>query len=266
VLVDAHPASPHHKLRREQIVTIEWPAPVVAAKRAKAPLPFPIIFEDDALLVINKPSGMVVHPSVGHTDGKSLVELVEPFLAGQPWPDETRPGLVHRLDRDTSGVIVMAKTPEVHADLSKQFARRQTKKTYQALAKGTMKAKEGTLECHIARHPGMRQRFAVSAAGRWASTKFKVLEKFGELASLVELYPLTGRTHQLRVQLSEYGHPILGDHVYGVAEKEFNFVKRQMLHAMKIELKHPATGKTMQFEAKLPDDFQDNVKVIRSLQ
>jgi len=265
VLVDQHPVSPHHKLRREQLITIEWPVAAPVIKRAKVPLPFPILFEDDSLLVINKPSGMVVHPSVGHTDGKSLVELVEPFLAGQIWPDDARPGLVHRLDRDTSGVIVMAKTPEVHADLSKQFARRQTKKTYLALVKGSVKAKEGTLECHIARHPGLRQRFAVSSSsGRWASTKFKVLERFNEAASLVELHPLTGRTHQLRVQLSEYGHPILGDHVYGAQEKEFDFVKRQMLHAARLELKHPGTGKAMQFDAKLPDDFQENVKVIRS--
>jgi 23S rRNA pseudouridine1911/1915/1917 synthase len=265
VLIDGHPASPKNKLRVGQKITIDWPqAPKATKKTIPKDLPFQIVMEDESVIVINKPPGLVVHPSAGHNHGITLVELVEPRLSKGLWPDETRPGLVHRLDRDTSGVIIMAKTPEAHSNLSKQFAHRQVKKTYLALVKGVMTTKEGTLECYIDRHPGKRQRFAVSSSkGRWASTKFTVEKIFGELATQVRLFPLTGRTHQLRVQLSSLGFAILGDHVYGVTEKEFEFVPRQMLHACELTFRHPDTQKMMTVEAPLPTDFQDVLKVIR---
>lgn len=262
ITVDGHPVSPNHKLQVGQRVDIQWP---VAAER-KPPrlgeLPFPILYEDDHMFALNKPAGLVVHPSAGHNDGLTLVELVEAKLASGPWPDATRPGLVHRLDRDTSGVIIMAKTPEAHRKLSLQFARRQTKKTYVALAKGLIKMDEGVLESHLARHPGKRQRFAVSGVkGRWSSTKFRVLARAGD-ATYVELTPLTGRTHQIRVHLASYGHPILGDHVYGLVEKEYDFVTRHLLHARALQIKHPETGEEMRFEAPVPADFQHALKVI----
>ncbi len=266
VTVDAHPASPHDKIRKGQTIRIEWPGePEKRAPRLSKDLPFPVLYEDDDIFAIDKPAGLVVHPAAGHHGGDTLVELVEAKLEKGPWPDEMRPGLVHRLDRDTSGVIIMAKTPEAHRKLSLQFSRRQTKKTYLALTKGIIEKDEGVLESHLARDPGKRQRFAVSGVkGRWSSTKFKVLERITGRATLVEMTPLTGRTHQIRVHLSHFGHPILGDHVYGLQEKEFAFVKRHLLHAHALQLKHPTTGKEMTFESPLPSDFQEALKLIRS--
>lgn len=266
VTVDDHPASPHHALRRGQTVTIKWPqAEIKKARTVPLDIPFPILFEDDAMLVVDKPPGLVVHPSAGHLDGVTLIEILRPKLAQGIWADENRSGLVHRLDRDTSGVIVLAKTPPAHGKLSRQFSNRHAKKTYIALVNGNMPVEEGLIESHLARHPGKRQRFAVSSSrGRFASTRFKVKEHFGDLATLVELYPLTGRTHQIRVHLSSYGHPVLGDHVYGVSEKKFSYIKRHLLHAARLEISHPETGKTMVFEAPIPADFQSALKFIRS--
>ena len=162
--------------------------------------------------------------------------------------------------------MVLAKTPEAHARLSRQFAQRKVRKTYLALVRGAVGPDKGTIESNLSRHPGMRQRFAVSAKGRWASTRFLVKERFGERASLVELHPLTGRTHQIRVHLSSYGHPILGDHVYGVADKTMPYVTRQMLHAARLEIRHPdkPAAPPMRFESPPPADFQQALKLIRS--
>ena len=262
ITVDGHPVSPNHKLKAGQNVEIRWPEEARRAPARLGELPFPILYEDDELFALDKPAGLVVHPSAGHQTGHTLVELVEAKLSPGPWPDAERPGLVHRLDRDTSGVIVMAKTPEAHRKLSLQFARRQTKKTYVALAKGRIEADEGVIESHLGRHPGKRQRFAVSGdTGRWSSTKFKVLER-GADATLVELTPLTGRTHQIRVHLASYGHPILGDHVYGQPDKDFPFITRHLLHARALQLKHPRTGNEIRFEAPLPADFQRALKLL----
>lgn len=265
ILIDGHAVSPNHKLLKGQSISIIWPkkeTPTVRTK--KEPLPFPVLFEDDSILVINKPPHLVVHPSAGHKRGATLIDLVAPYIEKGEWPDEMRPGLVHRLDRDTSGVLVLAKTPEVHSKLSLQFARRQVKKTYIALVRGKVETPEGTIESHLGRHPGQRQRFAVASdKGRWSVTKFVVKEHIGDKATLIELQPLTGRTHQIRVHLASFGHPIIGDHVYGKNEKEMQFVKRQLLHAQKLQIQHPISGKTMQFEASIPDDFHESVKVIR---
>jgi 23S rRNA pseudouridine1911/1915/1917 synthase len=267
VLVDGHPASPKDHLRFGQQVVINWPKPVKAStkKQPERPIPFPILFEDDFMLAINKPAGLVVHPSAGHVDGNTVTEILMPRFQTGPWPEEMRPGLVHRLDRDTSGVMVLAKNPQAHVKLSKQFAQRQTKKTYVALAAGALPVDAGTIESHLARHPGKRQRFAVSSTrGRWSTTKFLVKERFGNIASFVELYPLTGRTHQIRVHLASYGHPILGDHVYGEPQRDFEEIQRQMLHALSLEIRHPETDRLLKFEAALPADFQAALKFIRS--
>lgn len=266
VRVDDHPVSPHHKLRVGQKVHVRWPKPEKPKDAlAFVDIPFPILFEDDAMLVVNKPAGLVVHPSAGHLDGITLVEILRPKFARGPWPEEIRPGLVHRLDRDTSGVIVLGKTPQAHMKLSKQFALRHAKKTYLALVRGKMPVGEGVIESHLARHPGKRQRFAVSSSrGRLAITHFKVLERFGDVGTLVEIRPQTGRTHQIRVHLSSYGHPIFADHVYGQLEKQFESIKRHMLHAARLQIKHPETDAELDFEAPLPDDFQEALKFIRS--
>ncbi len=264
VLVNGQRVSSHLKLRLRQRVQISWPE----ARRSKVseprPIPFPILFEDDSLLVANKPAGLVVHPAGGHHDGNTLVEILAFKVMEALWLDDVRPGLVHRLDRDTSGVILIAKTPQVQTDLSKQFSNRKVKKTYQALVSGVMPRLEGSLECHLARDPRQRQRYAVSDTGRWALTKFKVVEKLNG-ATRVELYPFTGRTHQLRVQLASYGHHILGDHVYGddKAKLLFPFVLRHLLHASQIQFQHPVSKEVMTVSAPLPDDFQNALKLIR---
>ncbi len=264
VWVDGKPAfSNKLKLTSGQTIQITWPEDKIPRlQKSNMPLP-PVLFEDSSLIVLNKPAGMVVHPAAGHFDGNTLVEIVAPRLLKGPWPEDIRRGLVHRLDRDTSGAIIFAKTPEMQTKISKQFSLRQVKKTYLALVSGKMESKEGTLECRIARHPGKRQRFAVSSDGRWAFTKFDLKESFGKWAALVELRPLTGRTHQLRVQMAAIKHPILGDHIYGEKNNPFSFIHRQMLHAFHIEFKHPKTDKMMSLSAPLPEDFQDALKLIR---
>jgi 23S rRNA pseudouridine1911/1915/1917 synthase len=264
ILVDGRAVSPNEKIQNGQTVTISWPQPAIkVSKKPVVDITFPILHEDKDLIVVNKPAGLVVHPAVGHHDGNTLVEILEPKIASAPWPDDVRPGLVHRLDRDTSGVIVLAKTPEVQMKLSKQFSDRDVKKTYVGLVLGRVKPNEGTLESNLARHPGMRQRYAVVEKGRWALTKFKVIERFGDVASLLELYPFTGRTHQIRVQVAAFGHPIIGDHVYGPANKDFSHVVRHLLHAARLELTHPRSGTRKQFSAALPADFQSAIKLIR---
>lgn len=264
ILVDGHPASSSHRLKKGQVVEIRWP---LADKKKPAThfkgLPFPLVFEDEWLFAVDKPPGLVVHPAHGHNDGHTLVEMVRHKVEGDLWPEDIRPGLVHRLDRDTSGIMVLAKTPEIQAKLSLQFSKRQVEKTYLALVKGLVKQKEGTLESHLARHPGERRKYAVSSRGRYAKTGFKVAEHLGEHATLMELHPLTGRTHQIRVHLSAYHHPILGDQMYGIPEAKFAFIKRQMLHAWRLVLRHPKTGRSLKLEAPPPDDFQQALKLIR---
>lgn len=265
VLVDGATGSSNTKLKTGQTITLSWPEPrkKETVKRPKSTIKLPVLFEDKDLIVVNKPAGLVVHPAVGHFDGNTLVEILEPKFADGAWPDDVRPGLVHRLDRDTSGVIIMAKTPEMQMKLSKQFADREVQKTYVGLVIGRVKPDMGTLESNLARHPGMRQRYAVTERGRWALTKFKVIKRYGDEATLLELSPFTGRTHQIRVQIAAFGHPIVGDHVYGRINKEFEKVDRHLLHAAQLEFTHPRTKERKKISAPLPADFQAAIKLIR---
>jgi 23S rRNA pseudouridine1911/1915/1917 synthase len=264
VQVENHPVKAHASIQPGQIITINWPSPrAIHPKEVPEELP-PILFEDDTILIVNKPAGMVVHPSAGHFSGDTLVEILEHKLAPGGWTDQVRPGVVHRLDRDTSGVMLMAKTPQAQTHLSRQFMNRQVKKVYLGLVWGIPPAK-GTLESMIGRDHTARKKFAVRTEGRWASTQFLVKKKLGHVASVVELRPLTGRTHQLRVHLAHYGYPIVGDKIYGNPrkEKDINGISRQMLHANKLSFKHPRTQKTVRFEAPMPKDFLEAMKLMR---
>ena len=265
VLVDDHPVTPHHILKAKQKVSIRWPvkAPTISARHF-GELPFPVLFEDEELLVINKPAGLLCHPAGARGRGTSVVDLLAHKLTEGGWPDELRPGLVHRLDKDTSGVLIFAKNPDSHAKIAKQFLNRQVHKTYEALVKGHMEEKEGELESHLKRDPFRRNQFAVAADGRWALTHFKIKEYLGDAVTWLELKPLTGRTHQLRVQLSSFHHPVLGDPLYGGMSAKLPFIKRQMLHAAAVEFDHPEKKKKIKVVAPLPDDFQEAVKLIRS--
>lgn len=264
ILVDGHPVTPHHLLKRGQLITIDWPShrPRLSAKQF-GPLPFPVIFEDEELLVIDKPAGLLCHPAGARGRGESIVDLLAHKLSQQGWPDDLRPGLVHRLDKDTSGLLIFTKNPDSHARIAKQFQSRQVKKTYLALAGGIIEANSGSLEGKLARNPLRRNQFSVSSEGRYSLTHFNVIERLHKGATLVELNPVTGRTHQLRVQLSAYGHPIVGDALYGGRTLCGGAIKRQMLHAHKIGFFHPESNEKLFFESPLPPDFQAALKLLR---
>lgn len=217
-------------------------------------IPLHVLFEDQVLVVINKPAGMVVHPGAGHSEHTLVNALLHhcPRLSGIGGVE--RPGIVHRLDKETSGCIVVAKNDEAHRNLSEQFAERTVEKIYLALAAGKMRRISGTIEGKIGRHPVHRQRMSVTTArGRSAKTEYRVLRS-GNAMSLVECRLHSGRTHQIRVHLHHLGHPVLGDKVY--APKFARDFPRQMLHAWKLGFRHPRTGEWNNFETPLPSDFE----------
>ena len=213
-------------------------------------IPLSIIYEDADLLVIDKPAGMTVHPAPGHYSGT----LVNAILAHIPNPDAAegvRPGIVHRLDKDTSGIILVAKNPVAHMKLAAQFKNRSITKLYQTLVRGHVKTEKGIIEAEIGRDPKVRQRMAVVAEGRPARTEYRVLRHLGDY-TLLEIKPLTGRTHQIRVHLAAIGFPVVGDSVYG---SNSDFIKRQFLHAFKLGFRMPSSGEYREFISELPSDL-----------
>ena len=221
---------------------------------------FEILYEDDMMLVINKPPGVVVHPAAGNPDGTVVNALLGryPELAQNLATGNCRPGIVHRLDKDTSGCLIAAKTAQSQFRLANSFAERQVHKTYLALVKGKPLRPAGHIENCIGRHPVNRQKMAVvERNGKLAVTEYKVLHSGnirGVAASLLSVRIFSGRTHQIRVHMSEMGNPILGDEIYG--GKNLLELPRQMLHAWKLEIPHPVSGEMLSFEAGLPEDFQ----------
>ena len=217
-------------------------------------MPLDIIYEDDDMLVINKEKGIVVHPGNGNPDGtlaNAVMAKCKGFLSGIG--GKIRPGIVHRIDKDTSGLIIVAKNDTAHINLSKQIQDREVKKTYIALVRGVIKENEATINMPIGRSSKDRKKMAVTKDGKEAITHFKVLKRYNGF-TLLEVKIETGRTHQIRVHLSEIGYPIVGDEVYSNGKNPFG-VKGQMLHAEKLELKHPRTGKDLTFEAPVPKYF-----------
>ena len=222
------------------------------------PIPLDILFEDDDLIVINKPAGLVVHPGVGHPEHTLINALLNhcPTLSGIGGKE--RPGIVHRLDKETSGCLVVAKNDETHRALSIQFAERTVEKIYLALVTGKLRRSAGVIEEKIGRHRVHRQRMSVtSERGRAARTQYRVLRS-SEQASLVECKLHSGRTHQIRVHLHHLGHPLLGDKIY--ASKLAKDFPRQMLHAWKLGFRHPQTTEWKNFEAPVPNDFADAIE------
>jgi len=216
-------------------------------------IPLDILYEDDDLLAINKPAGMVTHPAPGHYS-KTFVHGLLYHCKSLPHAETLRPGIVHRLDKDTSGVLLAAKTSEAHQKLVEMFCERKLEKTYLALCVGTPGS--GTIEAPIKRHPTRRKEMAVDPAGKPATSICRVLAFDGKL-SLVEVQLITGRTHQIRVHLKHKGAPILGDPVYGAPawNKKYD-ASRQMLHAYRLKLRHPLTGVLLDLKAPLPEDFK----------
>lgn len=219
-------------------------------------IPLHVLFEDDDLLVIDKPAGMVVHPGAGNQEHTLVNALLNHCQTLSGIGGKERPGIVHRLDKETSGCLVVPKNDAAHRELSKQFAARTLKKVYLALVAGRLRKPAGVIDAPIARHPVHRQRMSVArnTRGRSAVTEYKVLRSGAEM-SLVECVLHSGRTHQIRVHLHHLGHPIMGDKVY--APKLAKAFPRQMLHAWKLGFTHPGSGEWAEFEAPLPPDFAE---------
>lgn len=237
------------KIRVGDLVRVVEPAPV-SAEIAAQDIPLEVLFEDDDLIVINKPAGLVVHPAAGNRDGTLVNALLHHCQELSGVGGVERPGIVHRLDKDTTGCLVAAKNDVAHRSLVRQFAGRSVTKIYLALASGRFARVNGEVDAPIGRHPVHRKKMAVVGRGRPARTGWRVLRELS-CGSLVECTLHTGRTHQIRVHLKHLGHPILGDEVYG---KQGSF-PRQMLHAWKLAFAHPRTGAPLSFQSPIPPDF-----------
>ena len=238
-------------------------------------IPLDIIYEDSDIIVINKPSGMVVHPAPGNYSGtlvNALLYHAKDSLSGIG--GVIRPGIVHRIDKDTSGLLVVAKNDTAHKALASELEYHGIEREYHALVKGGFKIDTGTVDAPIGRHPVDRKRMAVlispDAHAKSAVTHYEVIERYGEI-SYVKCMLETGRTHQIRVHMSYIGHPLVGDEIYGNAASRFEklhsaLIDGQMLHAKRLTLTHPATAKRMTFECELPDNFKKLLNILRDSQ
>lgn len=269
IRVNGQRVKPNHRPRLGETIEVEWPEARPARAQPEA-MPLDVLYEDDLLLVLNKPAGLVVHPAAGH-EAHTLVNALLHHCAGQlsGIGGVARPGIVHRLDKDTSGVMLVAKTDQAHLALSAQFAGREVVKLYHALVCGEMGRDEGEIRAAIARHPSHRKRMAVTTeGGREAHTSYRVLERLRG-ATLVEARLHTGRTHQVRVHFQFLGFPLVGDTTYGarqnrrLAELHHFTAERQMLHARQLTFTHPRSGERLTFSAPWPQDFCDAVRALR---
>jgi 23S rRNA pseudouridine1911/1915/1917 synthase len=275
VTVNGKEAKAGQKLREGDLVRIRL-RDAASPGLQPEPIPITVLYEDEFLLVVDKPPGMVVHPGAGRSTGTLVHALLHhcPDLPGIG--GVLRPGIVHRLDKDTSGLMVAAKTEQALDDLSRQFKEREVDKRYLALVWGDMIPGEGRMELPIGRHPADRKKMSVaSRRGREAVTCWKVLERYGE-ATLVELTLKTGRTHQIRVHLAAAGHPVIGDRMYGqtsrrigqirdvLLQSRLKTMKRQALHAARLAFRHPAAGNRLEFHSPLPADMELLREYLRS--
>jgi 23S rRNA pseudouridine1911/1915/1917 synthase len=263
VQVDGKAVKAGTRLRAGQRVGVWRPPPLPTALEPEA-IPLEVLYEDDAVLVINKPAGLVVHPAPGHRSGTLVNALLHRWGTVPAGVDPARLGIVHRLDKDTSGVLVVARTVAALAELGRQFRRREVHKQYLALVWGRMARSRGIIRAPIARDRVHRKRMAVHAAGREAVTRYDVLERLAG-ATLVRAYPETGRTHQIRVHLAAAGHPIVGDTQYArVRPHPPVSIRRHALHAEAICFRHPVRGETVRVSAVPPEDFQHALAELRA--
>jgi len=258
VLVNGRSSKPGYVLRDgDEVLVILQATKPLSSNLKPLQLPLDIIYEDDDLLVINKPAGMVVHPAPGHSSDTLVNALLGYYPNLQGVEDDTRPGIVHRLDKDTSGLILVAKNARTQAALMEQMKRHEIIKRYLALVEGVVALDAGSIDAPIGRDPRRRQQMAITAASsREARTHFRVLQRFAR-HTLLLLQLETGRTHQIRVHLKAIGYPIVGDPVYGASRTQReHMLSRQFLHAYQLQLVHPITGISMELEAPLPEDLQ----------
>jgi 23S rRNA pseudouridine1911/1915/1917 synthase len=255
VRVNERARDANYRVRAGETIRVSVPPPQPTDAQPEQ-IPLAIIYEDEALIVINKPAGMVVHPAAGHAHG-TLANAVLGYAPGLIIGNAERPGIVHRLDRDTSGLIVIAKTDDALKNLQQQFSGRTVHKTYLALAHGRVAVEQGKIDAPLARDPHDRKKFAVvnNASARAAVTYFRVLQRMPEY-TLLQVEPQTGRTHQIRVHLAFIHHPVVGDTIYNRTRNRLGLA-RQFLHAWRIEFAHPRTGARLEFSAPLPDDLRE---------
>jgi 23S rRNA pseudouridine1911/1915/1917 synthase len=264
VLVSGRAAKPSHRLRAGDTVELEAPAPLTASDFAPEDIPLDIVHEDDSIVVVNKPAGLVVHPAAGIRAGTLANALAFHFRQLASGGGPARPGIVHRLDRDTSGLLVVAKTDEVHESLSAQFRSREVVKYYVALVHGATKDERGRVEEPVGRDPRNRTRMAVVRGGRAALSIWRVRRRFTRY-TLLDVEIKTGRTHQIRVHLAWLRHPVVGDDAYGAGRDNtiqdarvrsaVQSLGRQFLHAERLGFRHPRTGEFLKFNAPLPPEL-----------
>lgn len=250
-----------YKVQQNDEINVEEEQPKEISLEAQE-IPLDILYEDNDIIVINKPKGMVVHPANGNLDGtlvNAVMAICKESLSGIG--GEIRPGIVHRLDKDTSGVIVVAKNDKSHINLSEQIKNHEVEKTYIALVRGFVKENEATVNMPIGRSTKDRKKMAVRKDGKNAVTHFKVIERFKNY-TLLEVKIETGRTHQIRVHMTEIGYPIIGDTVYSNGKNEWN-IEGQCLHAKSLKFKHPVTGKDMIVEAPLPEYLESVIEELK---
>ena len=255
ILVNGTKKKISYKVQKGDIIELNILEPKEIGIKAQD-IPIEIIYEDNDIIVVNKPKGMVVHPANGNPDGtlvNAVMALCKGSLSGIG--GEIRPGIVHRLDKDTSGLLIIAKNDLAHINMSEQIKDRKVKKIYIALVKGNIGENEATIDMPIGRSTKDRKKMAVRKDGKQAITHFKVLKRYYDY-TLLEVKIDTGRTHQIRVHMAEIGHPVVGDMVYSNGKNEFG-VEGQMLHAKSLDFKHPITGKKMHLEAELPNYFKE---------
>ena len=276
VKVNTCPSKSSRKLRVGDHISVSVPPPSSEILEPEA-VEFGVVHEDNSLIIINKPPGVVVHPSPGHTTGTLVHGLLQHCHNLSGVGGVLRPGIVHRLDKDTSGLMVVAKSDQIHASLAKQFKTGMVKKQYVALVHGRVKENEGEIDLPIARHPKKRKEMSVTiSGGRRALTLWQKIEEFDSDFSLFLITTKTGRTHQIRVHLSHISHPVVGDPVYGYGRNWWKrqplykkgflpAIKRQMLHARKLGFTHPAEDRYLEFKVPLPNDMESVVRALKRL-
>ncbi len=273
VLVNGKTVKSSYSVLPEDNIQVTLSRPPRSVAKAEA-IPLKIVYEDDQLLVVNKLAGMVTHPAYGNYTGTLVNALLHHCRQLSGVNDELRPGIVHRLDKDTSGLLVVAKTDHAHSFLAAQFARRTIEREYWAVVWGRFKEKNGIIEAKLGRSKKDRRKVAVTSEGKNASTEYWVIKEF-EFLTLLRLKLHTGRTHQIRVHLAHIGHPVFGDPTYGGRNNEWGgldrrksqqaanllkLISRQALHAKTIGFVHPATKTAVKFDSKLPEDFENLLK------
>ena len=259
VSVDGVPRNAGFRLRPDQSVLIELPDEPAPAYMVAQDIPLTIIHEDDDLIVVDKPAGMPVHPGAGHPDSTLVNALLGMYPAIGSVGGAARPGLVHRLDKDTSGLIVVSRTDRAHESLTAQFKERSVGKAYLALVVGALTPPEAVIEAPIARDPNDRKKMAIVENGRQSTTQYKTIANFRG-CTYAEALPKTGRTHQIRIHFASIGNPVVADTLYGRPDPRLT---RHFLHAARLEFHHPTTGAQVKFHSPLPPDLQSLINLLK---